>query len=351
MLFRMILYTILLLRLTDALAISSPSSFPILGASVQPLYLFPNGTAAENLLVREDGSILMTMLYPTAALYYFPRANSSTPTLLYNFSGSAAAYGISEYAPGIFAVCTGTFSRSGDITNATGVVWKVDLAKFRIQENGTITSPARVSILANLTDIGFLNGATTLDANTVLVADSVKGVVYAVDTQNGSYSVALNDSALAPNATGPVRLGVNGLAKMNDVLYFTNTNHRSVGKVPLTVDGNAAGPYESVATNVLVDDLDVDPSTGVVYIASLVANAITYVEPNGTTSVLVGSLNSTDVPGPTAIKFAKRSACHNDQRSKLLISTSGGFEYPINGTYIMGGGLYELDFNVFQGVS
>ena len=278
------------------------------GSPVRPLHVFPNGTAAENLVVREDGSILMTMIYPSAELYYFPSAYS-TPVLLYDFSGSVAAYGITEYAPDVFAVCTGTFSRSGIITNATATVWKVDLAKIRIQEDGTITSPAHISILADLTDVGFIKGAATLDTDTVLAADSVSGVVFAIDTQSGNYYVVLEDPALAPNATGAVRLGVNGINIVNDTLYYTNTNKRSVGKVQLNVDGTAAGPYTTIASKVLVDDLEVDRLTGAIYITSLVANEFTYVSPDGEVSVLAGSLNSTDVPGPTAIRFAKGPGC------------------------------------------
>lgn len=333
-----LLYAGALVRACASLAIrSSPPS-----ATVNPIYIFPNGTAAENLYVLSDNSVLLAMLTPNAALYYFPANDLSHPILLQNFTEDAAAYGITQYAPDLFAFYTGTFNRSGTDLYATGHVWTIDLTSFALSTDNEVTSPAEITLLTNLTNVGFLNGAATLDENTILCADSAKGVVYAIDTHTGDSTTVLEDDALAPNATGPVRLGVNGLAKIGDELYFTNTNHRSVGKVRLTDDGTAAGPYEDVAQYVLVDDLDVDPETGEVFIASLVGNAVTSVAPDGSSEIIAGNLNSTEVPGPTAIKFAKGGKGDEGCERRLFVSTSGGIEYPINGTYIQGGGLYEL---------
>lgn len=343
MLSQLIAYASLFAQLSLALVVRAPSTPSSPKASIHPLHIFPNGTGGETLAVRDDGSVLMGTIYPSALLYYFPASNYSNPVLLHNFTGSAGAYGLAEYAPDIYSISVGTFARSGTVLNATATIWRVNLAKFRIQDNGTITSPVHVSKLASMTDVGFLNGAAPLDAESVLVADSARGVVYSVDTQNGRYSVVLNDTTMAPNTTGPVRLGVNGLRVVNETLYFTNTNKRSVSKVPLNVDGTAAGPYTTIVTNTLLDDLEVDPSTGAIYLPGLAGNIITYVTPNGTASVIAGSLNSTDVPNPTDIRFAKGSQCGVGPGTRLLVSTIGGSEYPINGTYVMGGGLYELD--------
>lgn len=342
MLSRVTFCATILVGLCTALAIDTQTASSAPEASIHPLHIFPDGIGAETLSVRKDGSVLLGMIYPSALLYYFATP-TSTPILLHNFTGLAGAYGLTEYAPDVFAVVTGTFSRSGTVLNATGTIWRVDLTKFRTEEDGTITSPAYISKLATLTDVGFLNGAATLNADTVLVADSARGVVFSVDTQSGNYSVALNDMSMAPNTTGLVRLGVNGLRIVNDTLYYTNTNRRYVGKVQLNVDGTAAGPYQTIVTNTLLDDLEVDPMTGAIYLPGLAGNIVTYVAPNGTATVVAGSLNSTEIPGPTSLRFAKDQGCGREQSTKLIVSACGGIEYPVNGAYTGGGGLYELD--------
>lgn len=107
----------------------------------------------------------------------------------------------------------------------------------------------------------------------VLIADSMLGAIWKVDVATGKYSIAIQNSDLAPNASrteGPPA-GINGLRTFGESLYFTNTAQGIFGPICINDDGSAAGDVEILARTSQssddYDDLDLD-SEGNAYIAT-----------------------------------------------------------------------------------
>lgn len=82
---------------------------------VQQIYQFPNNTVVQNLAVRPDGSILTTLVVPTADLYLIqPNAKKPDPQLIYRFNGSALS-GITQTSPDVFYVTVATVTSTNNV--------------------------------------------------------------------------------------------------------------------------------------------------------------------------------------------------------------------------------------------
>lgn len=268
-------------------------------AATSVLHSFPNGTSVENIAVRENGNLLITLLYQAQVLEIDPQAPTET-NLIHHFNGSTRVNGISELAPDVFAV-----SANHD------TVWTMDLT----------SGAARVSHIATIANASFFNGVTTLDASagTVLVADSGVGTVWFVDTATGQYRVAHADAtmAAAPIAGSSMWLGVNGARYRDGYLYYTNTGKQLFCRVQVDpATGAAVGPYEVIAEGVAVDDLV--PTDGAAFVAGSSVGVLKVFD-DGTQEVVVGAANSTDVAGATAAAFGRRQ----DDSGVLYVTTSG----------------------------
>ncbi len=136
----------------------------------------------------------------------YPEFGFSTPqpaTLAYSFPNVTSCFGISEIGDDVLAVVVGNFSAKNlPAGSASFSVQKLDFTKSDSEEN------ARALGVTN--GFGDRRSCQMLepDNNTlsqgwvVLIADSPKGVIWKVDTKTGDYSVALNDTTMAPAKAG-----------------------------------------------------------------------------------------------------------------------------------------------------
>lgn len=128
-------------------------------------------------------------------------------------------------------------------------------------------SGATTGIAATLPDAVLLNGAASLPANEeiVLLADSVVGCIWRVNTTSGCYEKAIEgDFLTAPANASALPIGVNGLKVRAGYVWFTNTYTGVFGRVPIDSEGYPTGDSETIATvsaanswddfNVLADD-------------------------------------------------------------------------------------------------
>lgn len=180
------------------------------------LYQFQDGTRLENIAVRRNGNLLVT-LSDRPELYEVNPFNPAPPKLIHHFAGYSGLGGITKITPDVFTVNARntTFEPITAIPKSFAV-WKVDL---------NCGSRAKVSKVADMPDALFLNGMTTLDsrAGTILVGDCAGGRVFRVDTQTGDYTVALDDKLLQPPPDAILPVGVNGIRLTGNYLYFTNS--------------------------------------------------------------------------------------------------------------------------------
>ncbi|KAH7050025.1 hypothetical protein B0J12DRAFT_699438 [Macrophomina phaseolina] len=261
---------------------------------------FANGTSVENIAVRENGNLLVTLLYQAEVLELSPHPKTDS-RLVHYFNGSTRVNGISELSPDVFAV-----SANHD------TIWTLDL---------TAGTP-KVAQVVTIANASFLNGVTTLDgsAGTVLVADSGVGIVWLVDTTTGEYKAVHQDVTMAA-ATAPsssMALGVNGARYKDGVLYYTNTGKQLFCRVRIDpVTGGAIGPYEVIAEGLSLDDLV--PMEDAAFVAGSSAGVLKIFF-NGTQEVVVSASNSTDIAGATAVAFGRTP----EDSDRLYVTTSGG---------------------------
>ncbi|KAH7025244.1 uncharacterized protein B0I36DRAFT_376858 [Microdochium trichocladiopsis] len=293
------------------------------------LYQFENGTRIENIAVRKNGNLLVT-LSDRPELYEIDPFNPAAPKLIHHFAGYSGLGGITETAPDHFTV------NAGNITFEP-FLWKLDF--------NNCGGRAKVSKVTDMPDALYLNGMTTLDsrAGTILTGDCASGRVFRIDTRTGDYTVALDDELLQPPPNAILPVGVNGIRLIGHYLYFMNTFKALYGRVPVDlVTGKAKGPYEVLAANIISDNLAV--RSGVGYLAGSQGNVIYEVQSHGDRKVIAGNLNSTVAPSSTSAAFGRT----RKDKNTLYVVTSGTEAAPVSGMYIEPGKVVALDVHSFN---
>lgn len=299
------------------------TSFNLNSPNLREVYQFPNGTWVENIAVRSNGNLLVTLVNVPEVWEVFPSAQpgASEARLVHHFSGEEMATGITELSPDVFALIT------------PNSVWNVDLNEGREE------SPVRLATLP----AGNLNGMATLDHETgrVAISDSEAGLVWGLDTHTGNYSVILRDETMAANTKEGPLLGINGLKAHGGYVYYANTPERIFCRIPInTTTGHALGPHELITQGVLVDDFAISPQ-GVAYLAGLGDNIVTRVFMNGTREVVAGHRNSTALMSATSAGFGRKLGA-----GSLYITTGGETDHPVDNTRSRGGKVMELRLDV-----
>ncbi|KAJ6185189.1 hypothetical protein N7519_006490 [Penicillium mononematosum] len=267
------------------------------------VYQFPNATWVENIAVRPNGNLLVTLVNTPELWEIKPSRSLEDPEpqarMIHHFSDAEMATGITELTPDVYAVI------------ASNHVWKVQLDNT---DGEAMVTPINTIPIGSLNGIAVLNRAAGL----VAIADSQLGLVWRLDTNSGNYSAILKDETMAPNTDiGPL-LGVNGVKVLGDYVYYVNTPRRLYGRVRVnTITGQAVGPYEVISKGVPADDFAITPR-GVAYLAGLTDNVVVRAFLNGTQEVVAGSLNS------SAVKTATSAALGRNQHANILYITTGG---------------------------
>jgi sugar lactone lactonase YvrE len=142
--------------------------------------------------------------------------------------------------------------------------------------------------------IGIANGLAFDKQMNLYVTDSARGAIWRIP-RGGTADIWLQDTALTGNGSLGLNLGANGIALQRGVFTVTNTERRTILRIPKV--GGAPGPI-SVLTTLLTGD-NPDGVTmdvfGNAYVAMNLANAIGKVTPSGSMSV-VASGDPLDFP-------------------------------------------------------
>ncbi|KZV93919.1 hypothetical protein EXIGLDRAFT_612301 [Exidia glandulosa HHB12029] len=297
------------------------------------------GTWAENIAVRSNGHLIVTMLGVPEIWSVDPF--TSTKSLIATLTGVTGVTGIDELAHDVFAFAAGNFT----IANATATpgsysIWTLDL-------NG----PGKTKVVKKTVDVPgatLLNGLTTLDAvkGDVLVSDSGLGNVIRVNAYTGAAKVVISDPAFSPPAEGP-QLGINGIRLSSRTgprrtLFFNNWGNSFFGSVPVAADGTATGPVKIIAHNVgLLDDFALSPCGAYVWDLAEGQNELFKISlKTGEATLIAGAPDSALIPGGTSVVFGRTAK----DKDVLYVTTSGGLAGPINGTYVEGAKI--VAFNV-----
>ncbi|EJD41873.1 hypothetical protein AURDEDRAFT_68231 [Auricularia subglabra TFB-10046 SS5] len=301
-------------------------------ARVRTVSRFPNGTWVENIAVRSNGHLLVTLLSAPEVWDIDPVSGLRRLVAQFFPTPGVGAGGIAEVAPDVFAVATNnvTVAPLNSILNS-GIVWLVDL-------RGTRPSVKKVT---DIPEASSLNGMTRLDGRgRVLVSDPGSGTVFRVDTRTGAVAVAVQDPLFTAPPPPALQLGVNGIRLRGRDLFFANSGKGLLGHVPIRADGTAAGAVRVIATDITPDDFALRPGTSREAFACLNPdNTVALVASNGTVAPIAGSIDSTLIPNPTSAQFGRTIV----DAGTLYVTTAGGLASPVNGTFIEGGKVVAID--------
>jgi len=305
---------------------------PVLHDVVQ----FPNTTWVENLAVRKNGNLLVTLLSAPELFQVDPASKGQQPQLVHQFANITALSGIAEVEKGVFAVAGGNISLA-TLASVKGSwsVFKVDMRSAKSP------SSAKVTKIADIPEAQLLNGMIPLDqSGNVLISDSGAGVIWRVNTRSGDSKIVVDDPLMKPVAGAPAAIGVNGIKIRKGTLFFTNTFGMTFNSVPIQKDGTAIGAAKTIVKNGVGDDFTFD-KTGNAFVAQNPLNTLQKITPGGKqVTVVAGNLNSTQLAGPTAAQFGRTK---RDGKT-LYVTTNGGLAGPINGTIIEGGKVVAVDY-------
>jgi hypothetical protein len=292
-------------------------------ADISPIASFPPHFFLENLAVRADGSILVTVLN-RKQLWYVPAPSGGppvTPVPVHTFDGFAM--GIVETEPDIFYVST--------VDQAT-----LERFDMRGWVPGAPVKPTRVLIFDQPAG---LNGACLLGPRVILLADSLAGVIWRVDLAGdgltATASVWLRHHTMAPDPdngfTSPLgpQPGINGIrfAARTNVVYYTSTGQKLFMRVAVDpATHTPVGQPEVVAADITADDFCLDENVGAAYLTTHTDNTIVRVPidagaEGATTCVVAGAPYNEQLVGPSSAAWARGQA---DYGRVAYVTTDGG---------------------------
>jgi hypothetical protein len=246
---------------------------------------FPINYFVENMAVRADSSILVTVANRNQ-LWYIPPRDANVPVepvLLFTFPQSAM--GIVEAEPDIFYIATSPVIAyqaailSGRLfASHESYLYRLDMRDWA---HGMSVKPELV--LQFPEPVRGLNGSCMIASNIILVADCFASLIWRVDLPSGAGKatarVWLKHESMATDPGGPFpdQPGVNGVgyASKTNYLYYTTTAQELFMRVRVDPDSHdPASQPEFVAGGMMGDDFCIDECAGVAYIATHRQNTI-----------------------------------------------------------------------------
>jgi hypothetical protein len=265
---------------------------------------FPKQYFLENLVVREDNSVLVHVANKKE-LWYVPPADGSTrvsPALLHTYQENAG--GMVELEPDVFLLLTGNV-----YTTHESFLHRLDLRHWK---PGSPISPKLVCQFPERAR--GVNGFCLIAPRVALVADCFAGLIWRIDIpEDGaapSIRVWLEHESMGyfPGKMKPEQPGVNGVryAAKTHYLYYSATAKKLFMRVlvdPKTLD--PAGDPELIVAGRMGDDFLIDEDAEVVYLTTHRQNTIDVVSMDpglnsGFTQSVAGDPFTPELIGPSA---------------------------------------------------
>jgi sugar lactone lactonase YvrE len=255
------------------------------------------GVFLENIVALADGSFAITSLLDGRIL----RLKGERATTWAVVPGHASGIE-SDRAGGVYVGGWGKDERR--------VLWHVGAA-------------GGVRELLALPEAALPNGITTLSPGVLLVADSVKGLIWRVDLAKKSVSTWLADPLLGGFDPGiePAIPAVNGLKRHGGHLYASNMSLKHLVRIVIRPDGSA-GAAEVYVKDAFADDFVVDPK-GRIFATTHAYDSVIRIDTDRRISVLGG--REQGLQGATAVAF---DASAPKGQLKLMAITNGGVYVP-----------------------
>ncbi|KAE9373968.1 hypothetical protein N431DRAFT_233856 [Stipitochalara longipes BDJ] len=297
------------------------------------LHQFPVPTWIENIAVRSNGDLLVTLL-TTPELYLF-KPSDPKPVLVHKFDEVLALTGIIELKEDIFYVAGGNFSLQPWNTGAdTYAVFEVDLTSFDKD------AKASVKKIAHLPGAGLANGFELLskEQGTILIADSDVGVVWKVNVKEGTVEKLIDVDEMKSPPPPSLPMGINGIKIRDGYLYWSNTGLQLFCRIKIDGEGKTSGPVEVLERDIIIDDFIFDKN-GNAWVTNHPVNTLSVVKAGGGVVTAAGKPDKLTLPGVTACQFGRTSS----DAKVLYLVTAGGMAAPVNGTEVEGGKVVAVD--------
>jgi hypothetical protein len=276
---------------TDALH-SPHDPVPLHPVATEVVAQWPPGTFLENLALDSDGeSWLLTS--PFNQTVYRVRADGTTQ-IAANFDQWVT--GIVSHPQGPLAA-VGTQGQPG---------WRLH----------RLTDVAAQAV-CELPGVLFANGMTWAGGR-LLVVDSARSVVLAVNIECGTSSVWLEHPLLTPQRPDSPMPGINGIAVHDGWVVVTNTQRGLLLRVP-TESPQPRRDLEVLAERLSGDDLAIMPD-GRIMVATHTQHSVLCLHPDGRREDIAG--HDQGVAGPTAVALGP------EPTPTLYVSTTGGLLSP-----------------------
>jgi hypothetical protein len=282
---------------------------------------FPERFFLENIAIRGDGSILVTVLN-RKELWYVPAPGDDLPVepILVHTSDHTTM-GIVETEPDIFYVCT----------SGTATLERIDMRHW------TPGEPVDATRVLTFDQSGaVLNGCCLIAPRIILIADSVGGLIWRVDLSDDGLAatarVWLQHDSMAWDPDNPLnpQPGINGVrfASRTNFLYYTSTTRKLFMRVAVDpVTHEPASEPEFVAGGTMADDFCIDEDAGVAYVTTHRENTIDLVplRPDASRVIVAGEPFTEQLIGPSSAAWGRGQA---DYGRVAYVSTDGGTTAP-----------------------
>jgi len=305
---------------------------PLPEVTVTSVTHFPEKYFLENLVVRADGSVLITALLSKELwLVAAPARELCEPVLLHRFGHLTT--GIVEVEPDVFVV-----SLSELYTTHESHLVRIDL-------NGwTPGTPVNPEIIYTFDErVRALNGSCAFGPSSMLLADCFAGLIWRVDLFDHAHKATADvwvshdtmwhdpDSEVPP----PPQPGVNGVryGAKTGYVYYTSTAQKVFMRVRVdskTLD--PASPPEFIAAIDNADDFCIDEDAGFAYVTRHRGNTLDRVPlaPRHGSEVrhIAGDPFDPVMVGPSSAYWGREPG---DVGKVMYVTTDGGTTAPPDG--------------------
>ena len=298
-------------------------------AKLATVALFPANYFLENFALRVDNSALVTALNHKELWYVPPTAaaESVNPILLHTFE--QLTLNPVEVEPDVFYLTT-----SNAYTDHKSSLYRIDLRKWSA---GDPIQPQKVFDFPK--EALALNGSCLIGPRTILVADSVAGLVWRVDLPEDNETpfarVWLRHESMEyyPGQMKPEQPGVNGVRYVANLgyLYYTATAKKLFMRVRVNAETlDAIGEPEHVSVGRMADDFCIDENAGVAYLTTHRENTIDCVSLNPAKNsyrfIVAGDPLNEDLIGPSSAAWGRLPG---EYGKVAYVTTDGGTASPL----------------------
>jgi sugar lactone lactonase YvrE len=276
--------------LAAMMLVPAASGVALAQASVQVVASFDEtqGENPEGIAIDRTGTIFVS-ISPLGDLWRIP-AGSDEPLPFGHVDGITPGqdFGLLGLATDVFGNVYGGVQSSNPAANG---VWRFD------RSTGDATR------LPGSAAIGIANGLALDKQMNLYVTDSARGAIWRIPW-DGEAAIWLQDPALAGDGSLGLNLGANGIAVQRGALTVTNTERRTVLRIPKV--GGEPGPISVVTTLPVGDNPDgvTMDVFGDAFVALNLANTVAEVTPSGSVRV-VASGDPFDFPSSLAFGTAR----------------------------------------------